>query len=482
MKQITELPAWKALVEETRRRDWKPAPGNQSFQRSISGITFDFSRQQLTEKTINLLIQLAQESALKEKIEDLFSGKKINNSEQRAALHTALRHFSTEPVYYDSLDIMGEIRNTREKIKQISESVRNKSWRGLHGDPIEAVVNVGIGGSDLGPRLCINAFPEDTVKDIRFYFISDVDPDSFNRVIQAINPRTTLFIISSKSFTTKETLLNASKAMALYTEPEAMDHHFIAITAYPDKALACGFKHILPLWDFVGGRFSLCSAINLITAVALGYEKFLDILAGANSADLHFRQTAFEDNIPVLMGLLGIWNNNFLNIHNLLLLTYSKSLDYFVPYIQQLDMESNGKSVDREGQRITYATGPLVWGGPGNQAQHSYLQLLFQGTHQCAADFISLKSHDDKLLNAFCAHKMKVLSEGVVSENNPYAHIPGNLPLNHLSLMDCTPYTLGALIALYEHKVFVMSVIWNINPFDQPGVESAKSVPFVEAY
>ncbi|HEN5512449.1 TPA: glucose-6-phosphate isomerase, partial [Legionella pneumophila] len=294
-------------------------------------------------------------------------------------------------------------------------------------------------------------------------------------VIAKINPQTTLFIVSSKSFTTKETLLNARKAFALYEDTASIDQHFIAVTAHPERAYQMGIKTVLPIWDWVGGRFSFCSAVNLITAIAIGYEQFVELLAGAHDIDTHVQFTDFKNNIPVLMALIGIWNNNFLNIHNLLILTYSKKLEYFVPYVQQLDMESNGKSIDVNGRMVDYATGPIVWGGLGNQAQHSYFQLLCQGTHRCVGDFITLKTNDEHEINSMCHYKMKVLSEGIQTIENPYGYIPGNMPMNHLILSDCSPYTLGALVALYEHKIFVQSVIWNINPFDQPGIESAKS-------
>lgn len=357
----------------------------------------------------------------------------------------------------------------------ISNRIREKKWLGHSGLPITDIVNIGIGGSDLGPRVCINALSNYISKEFNYHFISDVDPVSFNDVIAKINPQTTLFIVSSKSFTTKETLLNARKAFALYEDMASIDQHFIAVTAHPERAYQMGIKTVLPIWDWVGGRFSFCSAVNLITAIAIGYEQFVELLAGAHDVDTHVQFTDFKNNIPVLMALIGIWNNNFLNIHNLLILTYSKKLEYFVPYVQQLDMESNGKSIDVNGRMVDYATGPIVWGGLGNQAQHSYFQLLCQGTHRCVGDFITLKTNDEHEINSMCHYKMKVLSEGIQTIENPYGYIPGNMPMNHLILSDCSPYTLGALVALYEHKIFVQSVIWNINPFDQPGIESAKS-------
>lgn len=331
-----------------------------------------------------------------------------------------------------------------------------------------------MGGSDLGPRFSIHALANLAAKHLRYHFVSDVDPYALDNVIQHLKPETTLFIVSSKSFTTKETLYNAKKALAWVNHPTQIDKHFIAVTANVTKAKESGFGHVLPIWEWVGGRYSLCSAISLITAIAIGYDQFSQILAGAHSMDKHFRDTAFSANLPVLLGLTGIWNNNFLHIHNLLILVYTQQLDYFVPYIQQLDMESNGKSIDKHGRAVNHATGPIVWGGLGNQAQHSYYQLLCQGTHQVAADFVTVKSFNSELINAMSEAKRQILAHGVHEPENPNGYIPGNKPVNHIQLADCSPFTLGQLIALYEHKIYTQSVIWNINAFDQPGVESAK--------
>lgn len=483
MKSHTELLSWNLLQKEADRVRLNsdsltcvvPDSNNYESSKQINCIEYDYSRQRVNRTIIDLLIDLANEVKLQEKIDNLINGKKINISENRPALHTALRDLGNKSIMIDGLDIMSAVINTREKIKVISNQIREKRWLGYSGLPITDIVNIGIGGSDLGPRVCIHALSNYVSKEFNYHFISDVDPASFSDVIAKINPQTTLFIVSSKSFTTKETLLNARKAFALYEDTASIDQHFIAVTAHPERAYQMGIKTILPIWDWVGGRFSFCSAVNLITAIAIGYEQFVELLAGAHDVDTHVQFTGFKNNIPVLMALIGIWNNNFLNIHNLLILTYSKKLEYFVPYVQQLDMESNGKSIDVNGRMVDYATGPIVWGGLGNQAQHSYFQLLCQGTHRCVGDFITLKTNDEHEINSMCHYKMKVLSEGIQTIENPYGYIPGNMPMNHLILSDCSPYTLGALVALYEHKIFVQSVIWNINPFDQPGIESAKS-------
>ncbi|OOK44525.1 glucose-6-phosphate isomerase [Legionella pneumophila subsp. pneumophila str. Mississauga] len=483
MKRQTELPMWNLLRQEADKI--RLTSGSQltpfmngmhlDYCKQINTIEYDYSRQKVNNTILDLLINLANEIKLQEKIDGLIRGEKVNISENRPALHTALRDLSNKSILIDGLDIMSEVVSTREKIRVISNRIREKKWLGHSGLPITDIVNIGIGGSDLGPRVCINALSNYISKEFNYHFISDVDPASFNDVIAKINPQTTLFIVSSKSFTTKETLLNARKAFALYEDTASIDQHFIAVTAHPERAYQMGIKTVLPIWDWVGGRFSFCSAVNLITAIAIGYEQFVELLAGAHDIDTHVQFTDFKNNIPVLMALIGIWNNNFLNIHNLLILTYSKKLEYFVPYVQQLDMESNGKSIDVNGRMVDYATGPIVWGGLGNQAQHSYFQLLCQGTHRCVSDFITLKTNDEHEINSMCHYKMKVLSEGIQTIENPYGYIPGNMPMNHLILSDCSPYTLGALVALYEHKIFVQSVIWNINPFDQPGIESAKS-------
>ncbi|HAT1847140.1 TPA: glucose-6-phosphate isomerase [Legionella pneumophila] len=483
MKRQTELPMWNLLQQEADKI--RLTSGSQltpfmngmhlDYCKQINTIEYDYSRQKVNNIILDLLINLANEIKLQEKIDGLIRGEKVNISENRSALHTALRDLSNKSILIDGLDIMSEVVSTRERIRMISNRIREKKWLGYSGLPITDIVNIGIGGSDLGPRVCIHALSNYVSKEFNYHFISDVDPASFNDVIAKINPQTTLFIVSSKSFTTKETLLNARKAFALYEDTASIDQHFIAVTAHPEKAYQMGIKTILPIWDWVGGRFSFCSAVNLITAIAIGYEQFVELLAGAHDVDTHVQCTDFKNNIPVLMALIGIWNNNFLNIHNLLILTYSKKLEYFVPYVQQLDMESNGKSIDVNGKMVDYATGPIVWGGLGNQAQHSYFQLLCQGTHRCVGDFITLKTNDEHEINSMCHYKMKVLSEGIQTNENLYGYIPGNMPMNHLILSDCSPYTLGALVALYEHKIFVQSVIWNINPFDQPGIESAKS-------
>lgn len=478
MKPTTKFDLWESLTAHASSLETQNIPDEISqkklFNASACNINIDYSSQCLTPQTLDLLIDLANAAELPEKIHALMRGDKVNLSENRPALHTALRASGDTPVFVDGTDVMPVVIQTRNTIQTISEQIRNKQWLGFTGKPINSIVNIGIGGSDLGPRFCLNAFSNLASPDLSYHFISDVDPNGFNNAVSSLDPERTLFIIASKSFTTEETLYNAKQAFAWIGDHQHVAKHCIAVTANVEKAHQYGIKTILPIWDWVGGRYSLCSAINLITAIALGFEAFSDILAGANSMDNHFRETDFKHNLPVILALLGIWNNNFLNRHSLLILTYAQQLEQFIPYIQQLDMESNGKGIDNHGNRVNHSTGPLIWGGLGNQAQHSYYQLLCQGTHRVAADFITVNTFDGQLINKMCLDKIRVLTSGVNEKDNPNGYIQGNLPLNHLRIKDCSPYTMGALIALYEHKIFTQSVIWDINPFDQPGVESAK--------
>ena len=446
---------------------------NSPFNLQTDSIRLDFSNQQIDNTIFDLLINLAHERNLKEKIDALIQGSIVNQSEQRPALHTALRSNDSQPILVDGIDIMPNVLTTREIMSSISRKIRAGLWLGFTGKPVVSIVNIGIGGSDLGPRFCISALEEFSSKHLSYHFVSDMDPNSFDNAVTNLDPETTLFIISSKSFTTQETLYNAKKALAWMGQPNHYDKHFIAVTAHKSKANAFGIENVLHIWEWVGGRYSLCSAINLITCIAIGYERFSELLAGANSMDRHFHHSELNENLPVVMALAGVWNINILNIPSLLMLVYARQLEQFVPYIQQMDMESNGKSVDTLGQRVNYSTGPIVWGGPGDQAQHSYYQLLCQGTHKVAADFISTNIFENETINSLCKAKIRILSQGV-PESDLNAVIAGGMPINHISLSSCSPFCIGELIALYEHKIYIQGVLWNINSFDQPGVESAK--------
>lgn len=478
MKQLTELYSWKNLEKHALSSHFSlplltktPRLNYQAFMEPIS---LDYRNQRIDDTALYLLLELSQERLLQEKIDALISGNIVNYSEQRPALHTALRALSDKPILVNGQDVMPDILQAQEQMRLISNQIRAGEWLGCTGKVITDIINIGIGGSDLGPKFCLYALSDLTAEHLQYHFISDCDPQAFNRATHRLNPETTLFIISSKSFTTPETLYNAKKAL-LWLPTAHKGRHFIAITAHPKRASHYGIRHIIPIWDWVGGRYSVCSAINLITCIAIGFERFLELLIGAQAVDKHFHQTPFAQNIPVLLALLGIWNNNFLHAHNLLVLIYSQLLERFLPYIQQLDMESNGKSIDNLGKNVSYATGPIVWGGPGSQAQHSYYQLLCQGTHKVAIDFITLDGMEQELLYKFAVEKQKMLAYGIGNTAQLHHFIPGNISSNHLQLKHISPTSIGALCALYEHKIFTQGVIWDINPFDQPGVESTKS-------
>ncbi len=473
---LTQRQAWKKLEDHAKITTTLINPLIENRVISTDNITLDYSTQRLDDTALALLYELAEECRLSEKMSALMAGHPVNQGEQRPALHTALRVFSEEPILVNDTDVVQGVFAVREQMREIAHQLREGEWLGFSGQPITDVVNIGIGGSQLGPQFCLDALSEITTDRLQFHFISGMDKTAFSKGTAHLNPETTLFIVSSKSFTTQETLCNARQALAWIGQPYHHEKHFIAVTAYPERALEFGIHRVLPIWDWVGGRYSVCSAINLITCIAVGFDHFCELLAGANRMDEHFRRAEFSQNLPVLLALLGIWNNNFLKIHTLLLLTYAQSLQLFAPYVQQLDMESNGKSIDNEGRPVRYATGPLVWGGLGDQAQHSYYQLLCQGTHLLAADLISVDLFKHDAINQLCSAQKEVLSKGAVDENNPNHCIPGNIPINHLQLADCSPGTIGSLITLYEHKVFVQGVIWDINSFDQPGVESSKKI------
>lgn len=473
MTLLTQMTSWKALVQQAL--DFAGQKKTQHFPPlSAANITLDYTTQRISDTALYFLQQLASECQLESMIQSLFEGEPVNSAEKKPALHTALRMPPQTALWINGNDIIPDIVATRNKMRTISERIRAGEWLGYSNKPITDIINIGIGGSQLGPQFCLHALAEQSLSSLSYHFISDMDPIAFNRITKKLNPETTLFIIASKSFTTAETLYNLKKALAWIKHPEALDRHFIAVTANPEKPQAFGINNVLPIWDWVGGRYSVCSAINLITCIAIGFELFSELLQGAHSMDEHFRNTPFSHNLPVHLALLGIWNSNFLKTHQLLVLTYGHALDYFVPYIQQLDMESNGKSIDMQYRAVNYTTGPTVWGGSGNQAQHSYYQLLCQGTHRIAVDLISIDSNEEIPVNHLCLAQKEVLFKGVYNAQKPNNAIPGNISMNHLRLQDSTPKSLGALIALYEHKVYVQSIIWHINAFDQPAVESSK--------
>lgn len=474
MTSLFLSPRWSELLQQTNSNYLSHYAASTLFQAKTQSITLDYACQHMTPKTLHTLINLAEQASLRERIQAMFRGDHVNVSEQRPALHTALRAPKQAAFWQDHTERQHAVLSTRETMYTMAEQLRAQTWLGYSGKPITHIVNIGIGGSHLGALFCLSAFEELAAPHLTYHFLSEVDPNAFQKIAQRLDPETTLFIVVSKSFTTKETLYYARQALAWFDHDANLDPHFVAVTANVDQAHALGFNTVLPMWDWVGGRFSVFSSANFITAIALGREAFDNLLAGAYHMDQHFLNAPFEQNLPVLSALIGIWNINSLNIRHHLVLTYAQSLTHWVPYLQQLDMESNGKSMDHQDQRVPYATGPIIWGGSGNAAQHSYYQLICQGTHTLTADVISVNHHADHLIHQLCHDTLHVMKHGVPQPHTPNAYIRGNIAFNHLRMRDLTPFCAGELIALYEHKVFVQSVLWNINPFDQPGVESAK--------
>lgn len=483
----TKTEAWQALNEHFS--EMKEVKMQQLFQDdkqraekfSLEWEDFfiDFSKNRITEKTLDLLLQLAKETKLKEAIEAQFNGEKINETENREVLHTALRDFQ---------NMKPEVKQTLQKMKTFSEEIINGIHKGFTGKKIESIVNIGIGGSDLGPKMAVEA--------LRFYrnhlnvhFISNVDGDHVQEILKKVNPETTLFIIVSKTFTTQETITNVNTVRKWFLEHASekdIEKHFTAVSTNLDAVKDFGIskENIFPMWDWVGGRFSLWSAVGLSICCAIGYPNFESLLRGANKMDGHFKNVDFKENIPVLLSLVSIWYNNFFKAESEVVIPYSQYLSKLVPYLQQATMESNGKSVDRKGEFTNYETGNILWGSTGTNAQHAFFQLIHQGTKLIPADFIvfanSLHGNHDpqnKLL-ANCFAQSEALLMGTFGnevENN-FKVFEGNKPTNTILIKKLTPESLGSLIALYEHKIFVQGVIWNIYSYDQWGVELGKKV------
>ncbi|QSR89018.1 glucose-6-phosphate isomerase [Methylacidiphilum caldifontis] len=468
---------------------------------------FDYSKNRLTEKTLSLLFQLANEINLSENIEKMFSGQKINFTENRSVLHIALRNRSGQPIYVDGRNVMDEVKKVLEKMKNFSLDIRSQQWRGYSGKPIKYIVNIGIGGSDLGPRMVCRALTPYGHKEIKVHFVSNIDGTDLAEVLKAVELDQTLFIVSSKTFTTKETLTNAQTARKKLIEyfggeTKAVEKHFVAVSTNEKAVKDFGINPInmFEFWDWVGGRFSLWSAIGLSIVLYIGMENFEELLYGAYLADEHFRNTPFEKNIPVIMALLGFWYGNFFGAETYGIFPYDQYLELLPNYLQQLYMESNGKRINKEGKLIHYQTGPILWGNPGTNGQHSFFQLLHQGTHLVPSDFIApiethnpLDNHHLILLSNFFAQTealMKGKTEEEVKEEMekanlsadeikrllPHRSFPGNRPSNSILITKITPKTLGSLIAFYEHSIFVQGLLWNINSFDQWGVELGKQL------
>lgn len=471
----------------------------------LDDLLFDYSKNRLDEETFSLLIQLAQECRMEEAIDAMFSGKKINVTEGRPVLHTALRNQASHPIYVDGEDVMPKVRKVLAHMKDFVSRILSGEWKGYKGDTITDVVNIGIGGSDLGPVMVTEALkPYKT--HLNVHFVSNVDGTHIAETLKKVNPATTLFLIASKTFTTQETMANAHTAKAWFLQSGATEQdvakHFVALSTNEKGVAAFGIdtKNMFEFWDWVGGRYSLWSAIGLSIALGIGFDNFEELLKGAYEADVHFRHTTFEKNIPVIMAVLGVWYNNFFGAESHAILPYDQYLHRFAAYFQQGDMESNGKYVDRNGNRVNYQTGPIIWGEPGTNGQHAFYQLIHQGTKLIPCDFIApavshnaIGNHHQLLLSNFFAQTEALMngkteeevvnelkqagkSEEEIEKIKAYKIFEGNRPTNSFLLKKITPKTLGMLIALYEHKIFVQGVIWNIYSFDQWGVELGKQL------
>jgi len=475
------------------------------FSIYLGDILLDYSKNRINEETMALLIQLARECRLKDAIEAMFNGEKINETEKRAVLHTALRNRSGKPVLTDGKDVMPEIQGVLERMKDFSGRVISGEWKGFTGKEITDVVNIGIGGSDLGPVMVTEGLEAYKTR-LNMHFVSNVDATQIAETLKGLDPETTLFLIASKTFTTQETMANANSAKDWFLKSGAqvadVAKHFAALSTNGSGVSAFGIdtKNMFEFWDWVGGRYSLWSAIGLSICLAIGYDKFEELLTGAHEADEHFRNAEFEENIPVIMALLGIWYNNFFEAESCAILPYDQYLHRFAAYFQQGDMESNGKYIDRNGKRVDYETGPIIWGEPGTNGQHAFYQSIHQGTKLVPCDFIApaishnpLAKHHQMLLSNFFAQTEALMngkseeevvaelekagkSEAEIKELAPFKIFEGNRPTNSFLIKEITPKTLGALIALYEHKIFVQGIIWNIFSFDQWGVELGKQL------
>jgi glucose-6-phosphate isomerase len=514
MSALTSSPAWLALTEhqqemaDVHMRDLF-ARDPQRFERfslQLGGILFDYSKNRITEETMSLLLDLTRQANLAERIEAMFSGERINTTEDRAVLHVALRNRSNCPIRVDGRDVMPKVNRVLDKMRRFSESVRSGAWRGYTGKPITDVVNIGIGGSDLGPKMVTTALRPYGHPDLQVHFVSNVDSTDLVETLKPLSPETTLFLVASKTFTTQETMTNARSARAWLLDSAgdvaAIARHFVAMSTNETGVAEFGIdtENMFEFWDWVGGRYSLWSAIGLSIALYLGMDCFEQFLSGAHQVDVHFRSTPLEKNIPVIMALLGIWYNNFFGAQSHAILPYDNYLTYFPAYFQQGDMESNGKSVTRQGEWVDCTTGPIIWGQPGTNGQHAFYQLIHQGTKLVPCDFLAaaqshnpLSEHHRILLSNFLAQtealmkgkppqevRAELVAQGFTGERLeklvPAKTFPGNRPTNSFLYPKLTPETLGSLIALYEHKVFTQGVIWDINSFDQMGVELGKQL------
>ncbi|SMC32625.1 glucose-6-phosphate isomerase [Moheibacter sediminis] len=509
----TETAAWKKLnshfeeIKNQKLRDLFQNDKNRfdNFHLKFQEFLFDYSKNRIDSETINLLVELANECELKDAIEKQFSGGIINETEGRAVLHTALRNRDNRPVYVDGKDVMTEVNVVLEQMKSFSDKVISGEWKGFSGKEITDIVNIGIGGSDLGPVMVIEALKKYKTR-LSLHFVSNVDGTHIAETLKELNPETTLFIIASKTFTTQETMTNALTARDWFLNSEANENdvakHFVALSTNKTEVEKFGIDsaNMFQFWDWVGGRYSLWSAIGLSICLGVGFENFVELLEGAFAMDNHFRNEDFNENIPVILALLGIWYNNFFNAESVAILPYEQYLSRFAAYFQQGDMESNGKYIDRNGKSVDYQTGAIIWGEPGTNGQHAFYQLIHQGTKLIPCDFMAaanslnpIGDHHAKLMSNFFAQTEALAfgktEEEVISELKsqgkstpeieflkPYKVFEGNKPTNSFLYNELSPKTLGSLIAMYEQKIFVQGVIWNIFSFDQWGVELGKQL------
>ena len=514
MSKLTELPQWKALedhhhaVEDQHMRDWFAADPNraETFSLQACEILLDYSKNRITEETMDRLFDLARAVDVEGWRDRMFNGEKVNTTEDRAALHLALRNRANTPMFVDGEDVMPAVNDVLARMGAFVDQVRDGSWTGATGKRITDVVNIGIGGSDLGPKMVTEALSPYASKDIKFHFVSNVDGAHIAGALSDAPWDTTLFIVCSKTFTTQETMLNAQTARKWFIDQGGRDEdvarHFAAATTNVAAAAAFGIpkENLFEFWDWVGGRFSLWSAVGVTIAIALGSDGFARLLAGAHAMDRHFAETPMERNMPMIMGMLRIWYADLFGTRSYALIPYAQTMNLFTDYFQQGGMESNGKGVDRDGRKVDYATAPIIWGKAGTDSQHSFFQRLHQGTGIVPADFLvaaqsetPIDGHHDILMANFIAQTEALMvgkdedqvrgeleAQGMDSETLeallPHKVFPGNRPTNSLVFTHLDPETLGALIALYEHIIFVQGVVWNINSFDQWGVELGKQL------
>ena len=511
---VIELPAWYALAEHRlkmgnmhMRELFASEPERfERFSIRLGDLLFDYSKNRITDETMSLLFDLAKQARLAEAIEAMFTGGRINTTENRPVLHVALRNRSSRPILVDGVDVMPDVNEVLSQMRRFSEAVRSGDWEGYTGKAITDVVNIGIGGSDLGPRMVVHALKPYGHDRLRVHFVSNVDPTDISETLSGLDPETTVFLIASKTFTTQETMMNAHTARSWLLDHSRNDaavaKHFAAISTNRDAVEAFGIDHqnMFVFWDWVGGRYSLWSAIGLSIALYIGMDSFEAMLAGAYKVDEHFRTAPLDRNIPVIMGLLGIWYNNFWGAESCAVLPYDQYLAYFPDYLQQADMESNGKRVTRAGEPVGYQTGPILWGQPGTNGQHAFYQLIHQGTKLVPCDFLAaaqshnpIGDHHEALIANFLAQtealmkgrtsdetRVELVAQGYTGQElellTAAKTFEGNKPTNTFLYKKLTPENLGMLIALYEHKIFTQGVIWNVNSYDQMGVELGKQL------